>query len=159
MRREQMKLHGPVIILLVLLFCVPCLADEFVVLDGLSGIRGKWLKDEVSRLRCDGHCVHYRPWWRWRRAARDTTGPVTVIGYSLGGSRAVMAADRMQIKHLELVDPYKQFGVIYLPCGVPTTVYRATKRSWINGSPVCGTHLEIPFPADHSEMPECFRRY
>ena len=145
-------------VLITVFFGTANYADDYIVLDGLGGIRAHWLQAEVTRLRCEGHCVDYRPWWRWRSATRAVNGPVNVIGYSLGGSRAVRAAHQLQVNNLELIDPVLVIGDINLPSGVPTTVYRATQPSYINSSPVYGCYLEIPFPTNHIGMPQYLRR-
>jgi pimeloyl-ACP methyl ester carboxylesterase len=145
-------------VLMTFLFDGTTAADDYIVLDGLGGIRQQWMQDEVTRLRCEGHCVDYRPWWRWRSAARAATGPVNVIGYSLGGSRASWAARRLQVSGLELVDPVRIVGSISVPPAVPTTVYRATQSNVIISSPVQGCYQEYFFPTDHLGMPQYFRQ-
>ena len=134
-------------------------AQDYVVLDGLGGIKGQWMRGEVNRLESLGHNVTYRPWWRWRNAVR-TTGdrPVNVIGYSLGGGRAVMAAQQLNVTQLELVDPFLGRGrSIVVPNQIPTTVFRATESRFIQSSPVIGATQTYYFPTSHGQIPNWFR--
>jgi pimeloyl-ACP methyl ester carboxylesterase len=132
-----------------------CVADDIVVLDGLGG---RSMRAEAAELRRAGHEVVYRRWWAWRSAARAADQPVHVIGYSLGGSRASRAAERLDVSHLELIDPVHLRRAIELPGGVNTTVYRAGRRSVIRSSAVIGEHREVVVQANHVQMPRNYRR-
>ena len=147
--------------LLLLTLCLlsgqVALADDYVVLDGFRGQSERYMELEVERLRSQGHRVLYLPWWRWRVAARQVQGPVNVIGYSLGGSRAAWLSQRIDARRVELVDPVRLMGPIRLPEATHSTVYRATLPSSIWSSSVLGHHREIFVPADHGAMPRTFQ--
>ena len=129
-------------------------ADNYVVLDGLGGLHYRTLEPEVQRLHSQGHNVTYLPWWRWRSAARATNGPVNVIGYSLGGSRANRLARRSDVRSLELIDPVRVSGKIRLPKKpINTTVYRASSPTVIRSSRVRGRHNEVLIHTNHSGIP------
>lgn len=132
-------------------------ADDYIVLDGCRGPRNRYMALEVESLRFQGHRVLYLPWWRWRFAARRVQGPVSVIGYSLGGSRAAWLSHRIDAWRLELVDPVQLVGAIRLPETPQATIYRATIPSSIRSSLVIGHHQEILVPADHGAMPRTFQ--
>ena len=150
-----------------LLFVFTCLcssttvsAQDYIVLDGFGGLRSQWMQGEVNRLESLGHQVTYRPWWRWRDAVRTAgSQPVNVIGYSLGGGRAVMAAGQLNVNQLELVDPVivRRGKSIIVPNQIPTTVYRATESRFIQSSPVVGATQTYFFPTTHGEIPNVFR--
>ncbi|MEP3477751.1 MAG: hypothetical protein ABJZ55_00745 [Fuerstiella sp.] len=129
-------------------------ADNYVVLDGLGGLHSKSMEPEVQRLQSMGHNVTYRPWWRWRSAVRATNGPVNVIGYSLGGSRANRFARKTDVRSMELIDPVRVVGKIRLPkTAMNTTVYRASSPTVIRSSKVRGRHSEVRIPTNHSGIP------
>ena len=88
---------------------------------------------------------------------RETQGPVNVSGFSLGGSRAVMAAQRLDVVGLELIDPVQLRGPIYVPKYVPATVYRASYPSMIHSSPVFGHQQELFVPGRHLQVPSVYR--
>ena len=135
-------------------------AEDYIVLDGFRGLRFRHMQPEVERLRAAGHRVTYLPWWRWRSAIHSANGPVNVIGYSLGGSRASRLAHHIDVRQMELVDPVQIVGVIRLPQGhARTTVYRARMPSSIHSSVVLGSHREVLIPTDHGGMPETFYAY
>lgn len=132
-------------------------ADEYIILDGLGGMGAHWMQGAVTRLECEGHQVTYRPWWRWRSAVRRTNQPVNIIGYSLGGSRAVWAAERLDVTSLELVDPVRMHGTIQIPPCVNTTIYSAGDPSVIqNRAEIIGSYNEIVLPARHIELWQYF---
>ena len=70
---------------LVFFFCLieTGSAQQVIVLDGLGGMRGRFMQPEVNRLLESGYDVTYRPWWRWRNAVRTTPKATRVIGLSL----------------------------------------------------------------------------
>ena len=148
-------------VLIALFINTPNFADDYIVLEGFLGPYGqRWMKEEVDALRCQGHNVDHRAFWRWRSAVRDANGPVNIIGYSLGCHRAVLASERVCVKHLELVDPFRNFGKVKkIPSGVPTTVYRASCPKIIKSVPVQGCYQERYIPTDHFGMPRHFRQY
>ena len=131
-------------------------AQQAIVLDGLGGLRGRFMQPEVNRLVESGYDVTYRPWWRWRSAVRTTPGATRVIGFSMGGPRAIQVSRATGASQLELVDPVS-IGVMQAPSGTNTTVYRATVPSNIKSTQVNGSYQQFAIPASHLEMPAVFR--
>ena len=131
-------------------------AQQVIVLDGLGGLRGRFMQPEVNRLIESGYDVTYRPWWRWRSAVRTTPEATRVIGFSMGGPRAIQASRKTGASQLELVDPVS-IGVMQAPAGTSTTVYRATVPSNIRSTQVNGSYQQFSIPANHLEMPAAFR--
>lgn len=154
-----MRTHTILTAVLVCLFCFieTTNAQEVIVLDGLGGVRGRFMQPEVNRLTNSGYDVTYRPWWRWRSAVRTTPDATRVIGYSMGGPRAIQASRAVGASQLELVDPVA-LGVMQAPSGVNTTVYRATVPSKIQSTEVNGAFQQFTIPTDHIGMPTAFRR-
>ena len=143
---------------LVTLFCLieTSSAQQVIVLDGLGGLRGRFMQPEVNRLVESGYDVTYRPWWRWRSAVRATPDATRVIGFSMGGPRAIQASRATGASQLELVDPVS-IGVMQAPAGTSTKVYRATVPSNIRSTQVNGSYQQFSIPANHLEMPAAFR--
>ena len=132
-------------------------AQDVVVVDGLGGSLQRNMQPEVDRLRGQGFNVTYRPWWQWRSAARAAPDGSRVIGYSMGGPRAIKLARRMNASQLELVDPVSIRPMV-VPPAVGTTVFRASEASRINSTPVHGNYQQFWIPTDHIGMPSAFRR-
>jgi len=152
---------GTKTILTAILVCLFCFietsnAQEVIVLDGLGGVRGRFMQPEVDRLKSSGYDVTYRPWWRWRSAVRTTPEATRVIGFSMGGPRAIQASRATGATQLELVDPVS-LGVMQAPSGVDTKVYRATVPSKIQSTQVSGQFQQFTVPTDHIGMPGAFR--
>ena len=143
---------------LVFFFCLieTGSAQQVIVLDGLGGMRGRFMQPEVNRLLESGYDVTYRPWWRWRNAVRTTPKATRVIGFSMGGPRAIQVSRATGASQLELVDPVS-IGVMQAPSGTNTTVYRATVPSNIKSTQVNGSYQQFAIPASHLEMPAVFR--
>lgn len=133
-----------------------CVAQQVIVLDGLGGVRGRYMQTEVNRLTSQGYDVTYRPWWRWRNAARSAPQASRVIGFSMGGARAIHVSRMTNASQLELVDPVS-LHPIQVPVGIPTTVYRATGPTRIQSTPVYGSYQQYAFPTNHIGMPASFR--
>ena len=131
-------------------------AQEVVVVDGLGGSFRRNMQVEVDRLRNQGYDVTYRPWWQWRSAARSASQGSRVIGYSMGGPRAIKVAQRANASQLELVDPVS-IRPMQAPAAVDTTVFRAAQEGRINSTPVHGNYSQQWIPTDHVGMPSLFR--
>ena len=143
------------------LVCLFCLietgsAQQVIVLDGLGGMRGRFMQPEVNRLVNSGYDVTYRPWWRWRNAVRTTPEATRVIGFSMGAPRAIQASRATGASQLELVDPVS-IGVMQAPAGTSTSVYRASVPSRINSTRVIGNYQQFSVPASHLGVPAVFR--
>jgi hypothetical protein len=82
-----------------------------------------------------------------------------MIGYSLGGSRAIRASRQLEVVEMELIDPYLHNQVIVVPPCLNATVYRAGYPSRIQSSPVVGQRLELVLPAHHIGVHKIFRQY
>ena len=143
---------------LVFLFCLIEIgsAQQVIVLDGLGGMRGRFMQPEVNRLLESGYDVTYRPWWRWRNAVRTTPKATRVIGFSMGGPRAIQVSRATGASQLELVDPVS-IGVMQAPPGTSTKVYRATVPSNIKSTQVIGDYQQFEIPTSHLGMPAVFR--
>ena len=143
---------------LVFFFCLieTGSAQQVIVLDGLGGMRGRFMQPEVNRLLESGYDVTYRPWWRWRNAVRTTPKATRVIGFSMGGPRAIQVSRATGATQLDLVDPVS-IGVMQAPPGTSTRVYRATVPSNIKSTQVNGNYQQFEIPASHLEMPAVFR--
>ena len=147
-------------VLLIGIFCVCQSADaqDVVVLDGLGGSLKRYMQPEVERLTEQGFSVTYRPWWRWRSAARLAPAGSRIIGYSMGSPRAIKVAQRTNASQLELVDPVS-IRPMFAPPAIDTTVFRATQESRINSTSVYGNYQQNFVPTDHFGMPQLFRQY
>ena len=147
------------IAVLVCLFCLIEVgsAQQAIVLDGLGGMRGRFMQPEVNRLANSGYDVTYRPWWRWRSAVRSTPEATRVVGFSMGGPRAIQVSRATGAAQLDLVDPVS-IGVMQAPNGVNTSVYRATIPSNIRSTQVIGSYRQFAVPANHIGMPASFRQ-
>jgi len=141
----------------VLLFAATGNAQEVVVVDGLGGSFARNMQPEVNRLQEQGFNVTYRPWWKWRSAGRAASDGAKVIGYSMGGPRAIKLANRINASQLELVDPVS-IKPMYAPPAVGTTVYRASEPSRIKSTAVYGDYQQFSIPASHAGMPRAFRQ-
>lgn len=132
-------------------------AQEVVVVDGLGGSFKYHMQPEVDRLKEQGFNVTYRPWWKWRSAARTAPKGSRVIGYSMGGPRAIKLARRLNASQLELVDPVS-VKPMFAPPSIDTTVFRATQDGPINSTAVYGDYQQFQIPTDHVSMPKFFRQ-
>ncbi len=133
-----------------------CNAQQVIVLDGLGGLASRNLQPEVNRLTNLGYDVTYRPWWRWRNAARVAPNASRVIGYSMGGPRAIRVTSRTNASQLELLDPFSRTPMI-APPGTATTVYRAAGPTVIRSTPVYGNFQQYQLPTNHAGIPGAFR--
>ena len=131
-------------------------AQDVVVVDGLGGSFARNMQPEVDRLQQQGFNVTYRPWWKWRSAARSAPEGSRIIGYSMGGPRAIKVAQRINASQLELVDPVS-IKPMYVPRAVGTTVYRASEVGRINSTAVYGDYQQFWIPTNHIGMPSAFR--
>lgn len=126
-------------------------SQDVIVIDGLGGVRGRFMQGEVDRLQQQGLDVVYRPWWRWRSAARSAPQASRVIGYSMGGPRAIQIAKMVGANQLELLDPVS-IRSMHAPDGTVTAVYRASMPDRIHSTPVFGQSYEYWFPTNHPGM-------
>ena len=158
LKGTRMKTSTISTVILVCLFCFieTASAQQAIVLDGLGGLRGRFMQPEVDRLTNSGYDVTYRPWWRWRNAVRTTPGATRVIGFSMGAPRAIQASRATGATQLELVDPVS-INVMQAPVGTNTTVYRASVPSRINSTRVIGNYQQFSVPASHLGVPAVFR--
>lgn len=146
---------GAILILLHVLNGVS-VGQQVIVLDGLGGMRGRYMQPEVNRLTSVGYDVIYRPWWRWRSALRTAPRATRVIGFSMGAPRAIEVAQSSNATRLELVDPVSR-RIMQVPAGISTTVYRATGPSRIRSTTVQGIYQQNLIPTNHMGMPTMFR--
>lgn len=146
-----------VLLAAILLVSETANAQDVVVVDGLGGSFKGYMQPEVDRLTEQGFNVTYRPWWQWRSAARVAPQGSRIIGYSMGGPRAIKLAQRMNASQLELVDPVS-IKPMFVPPAVNTTVFRASQESRINSTAVYGDYQQYQIPTDHFGMPRLFRQ-